>query len=158
MGTASLIAASIAILLLVITAYVLIGGTIATAEVVMSAQREAASSNADQIRTGITIMGTLTDAPSSVIYITVENSGNVPVTDFDHMDLFLAQGGFPVHYHYGTDANSWSLVSIEPDDIHPRQLDPDETMNISVAFGSEVPTWIQVATSNGICDSAYVGD
>jgi flagellar protein FlaF len=156
MGTASLIATSVAILLLVITAYVLVGGTLATAEVVIAAQRDAANHQEARIRTGITITHTLHVANASTLYVLVENSGSEPVADFDHLDLFLADGGAPVYYPRGAGAGTWSLVSIDPDVVHPGVLDPDEAMNISVLYTGGAPAWVQASTGNGICDSVYV--
>jgi len=156
MGTASLIATSVAILLLVITAYVLVGGTLATAEVVISAQRDATSHHEERIRTQISIIRTLHAVNDSTLYVLLENTGSEPVTDLDHFDVFLADGGSPIYYPRGSGAGTWTLVSIMPDDIHPALLDPDEVMNISVIYTGNAPTWVQTATDNGIIDSAYV--
>jgi flagellar protein FlaF len=156
MATASLIAASIGILLLVVTAYVLVGGTLATAEVVISAQQDAASHHEERIRTGITIARTLHVPGVSTLYVLLENSGSEPITDFDHLDVYLSDGGTPTYHPFGAGPGTWSLVSIVPDVVHPNQLDPDEMMNISVPYAGNPPTWVQVATDNGVCDSTYV--
>ncbi len=56
MGMGSLIASAVAIILLVITAYIIVGGTIATAEVVALAQEEQAHSIQKAMRTSIEIV------------------------------------------------------------------------------------------------------
>lgn len=156
MGTASLIATSIAILLLVITAYVLVSGTIGTAEVVISAQRDATSTHEARLRTSIGINTTLLVPGISTLYILVENTGSEVITDFDHLDIYISDGGSPVYYPRGAVPGTWSLVTITPDAVHPGQLDPDETMNISVIYAGNDPEWVQVTTNNGIYDSSYV--
>jgi len=46
-------------------------------------------------------------------------------------------------------------VSITPDEVHPGELDPGETLNLSVTYDI-IPTWVQVVTPNGVSGSAYI--
>jgi hypothetical protein len=86
----------------------------------------------------------------------MRNAGGETIGDFDHMDIFVASDGIPVRYPRGNGAGTWSLSSIEPDAIHPLQLDPDEVAIIGIAFTGSPPTWVKASTSTGASASAYV--
>lgn len=156
MGTASLVATAIGVLLLVITAYVLAGGTITVAEVVATAQRDSVSQHEVRMRTAIEIQSVNLDTNSSTLVVSVKNTGNERLDDFNHTDIFLLINGVPEHCTYHSGAYPWTILSITPDAIHPGQLDPGEVMNISVSYGVSPPTWVQVTTSSGVSDSQYV--
>ncbi len=157
MGLGSLIASAVAIILLVITAYVIIGGTITTAEIVSLAQEEQAHTISKAMRTSIDIVDVDVDANASVMYVQVLNAGSEIIADFDNMDVFVIYGAEPQYVSAGSGAGTWTAGAITPDAVHPGQLDPEETLNISVACtGGDPPTWVQVTTANGVCDSAYV--
>ncbi len=156
MSVGSLVASGIGILLLVITAYVLVGGTLGTAELVVMAQSDLAIQQETRMRTNIDIAATSLDAAEQVLYVEVENSGNEPIVNFAHMDVYLVTSGSPVYYPYGTGEDTWQYVAINPDQIHPRQLDPGEVLNLSVLYTGDDPTWVQVTTGNGVYDSAYI--
>ena len=157
MGLGSLIASAVAIILLVITAYVIVGGTIATAEVVALAQEEQAHTIAKAMRTSIDIVDVRVDANASVMYVEVFNAGSEIITDFDAMDVFVIYDAEPQYVAAGAGPGTWSHGAIIPDAVHPGQLDPEETVNITVAYtGGDPPAWVQVTTGNGVYDSAYV--
>jgi flagellar protein FlaF len=157
MGLGSLIASAVAIILLVITAYVIIGGTIATAEIVSLAQEEQAHTIQKAMRTSIDIVDVEVDAGASVMYVEVYNAGTEIIADFDSMDVFVIYNAEPWYISPGTGPGTWSPGAIVPDIVHPGQLDPEETVNISVAYAGGVPpAWVQVTTGNGVCASAYV--
>jgi len=157
MGMGSLIASAVAIILLVITAYVIIGGTIATAEIVSLAQEEQAHTISKAMRTSIDIVDVDVDANASVMYVQVLNAGSEIIADFDNMDVFVIYGAEPQYVSAGTGAGTWSSGAITPDAVHPGQLDPEETIELTIAYaGGDPPAWVQVTTANGVCDSAYV--
>jgi len=156
MGTASLIASAVGILLLVVTAYVLVGGTIMTAEVVTLAQQDSFHAGEARMRTAISITNTTVNLTTSTLSFDMRNTGGEIIGDFDHMDVFVATGGVPLRCPQGTGAGTWSLSSIEPDDIHPSRLDPDEVAIIAVAYTGTPPTWVKASTSTGVSASAYV--
>ena len=157
MGTASLVATAIGVLLLIITAYVLAGGTITVAEVVATAQRDSVNLHEVRMRTAIEIRSAILETNSSTLFVSVENTGNELLDDYDHTDVFLLMDGIPEHCAYHSGIYPWTILSIQPDAIHPGQLDPGEVMNISIPYGESPPTWIQVTTSSGVSDSQYVG-
>ena len=156
MGIASLVATAIGVLLLIITAYVLAGGTITVAEVVATAQRDAVSQHEVRMRTAIDIQSAILDKKISTLVVSVENTGNERLDDYDHTDVFLLIDGIPEHSAYHSGTYPWTILSIQPDAIHPGQLDPGEVMTISVPYNVSTPTWVQVTTSSGVSDSQYV--
>lgn len=155
MSAGPLVASGIGIFLLVVTAYILIGGTLTTTEVMVEAQSNLAAYQETRMRTAIAIQNTTLDGPT--LYVDVKNTGNEPVVNITSIDVYLQNEGEPVYIPYGTDAYHWTKVDITPDAIHPGQLDPDETLNLSVTCteGDNL-TWVQVVTPNGVSSSAYI--
>ena len=98
MGAGTIIATAIAITLLIITGYVLIAGTLSTAQVVAMAQQAAAEQEAQRIHTRIEIMNASTNTTTQQTFIEVKNTGSEVVGDFDHMEVYLLQGGVPYTY------------------------------------------------------------
>jgi flagellar protein FlaF len=153
MAAASLVATALGIILLLVTGYVLVGGALTSSQVVMEAQKDMTAAQVEMLGTGMEI--TAVSSSSNPIYIQVTNSGNVPIVDFEHMDVFLLKSGdVPTRIHYaGTGDNTWQKVLIFPDVIHPNQWDPGEEMNISVSYTGSPPGAVQITTANGV--SAY---
>jgi flagellar protein FlaF len=154
MGAGTIIATAIALTLLIITGYVLIGGTISTARVVALAQQAAADREADKIHTRIEIFSATTNITDGRTYIEVNNTGSLVLRDFDHMEVYLLQAGTP--YLYTNLSGKWTYT-ISPDAVHPRLLDPDEAVNITVSYDPALgdPAWVKVTTANGVYASKY---
>lgn len=156
MSAGPLVASATGIALLIVTAYVLIGGTLSTTEVMAEAQSNLVAYQEARMRTAIEIQETVID--NQTLYVKVKNTGSESIVDFPSIDVYLQVEGEPVYVPYGTDLNHWSKVSIEPDGVHPGQLDPGETLTISITYavGVTPPTWVQVVTPNGVTGSAYI--
>jgi len=155
MSAGPLVASGVGILLLVVTAYVLIGGTLATTEVMVEAQSNLAASQEVRMRTAIAIQNTTLDG--TTLDVEVKNTGSEPVVEIPSIDVYLLSGGEPVYIPYGAGTNRWERGNITPDTVHPGELDPGETLTISVAYGEEInPAWVQVVTPNGVSSSAYI--
>jgi flagellar protein FlaF len=154
MAAGTIIATAIAVVLLIITGYVLIGGTLSTARTVALAQHAATEQDAQRLHTRIEIFSAVTDNNSSRTFIMVNNTGSEVVGAFDHMEVFLLQDGAP--YAYTNASGTWTYT-IEPDMVHPNLLDPDEVANITVDYDPSRgnATWVKVTTANGVYDSAY---
>ncbi|WP_292729863.1 flagellar protein FlaF [Methanoculleus sp.] len=150
MSAGPLIASGVGILLLVATAYILIGGTLATTEVMVEAQSNLATYQEARMRTAIAIQNT--SIADSTLFVEVENTGSEPVVGVPSIDVYLQSGGVPVYVPFG----DWSKVSITPDEVHPGELDPGETLNLSITYQDISPTWVQVVTPNGVSSSAYI--
>ena len=156
MATGTLIATAIALILLVVTAYALVGGTLSTAEVIAVAQSDVAKQQEIRLHTSISILDTHVEANTSTLFMEVENAGSEVIGDFDHMDVYLCSGGDPAFYPRGSGPGTWSIVSISPDSIRPGMLDPGEVANLSVVYSGNPPEWVQVVTACGVYDSKYV--
>jgi flagellar protein FlaF len=156
MGAGTIIATAIAITLLIITGYILIGGTLSTARVVALAQQAAADREAVKIHTRIEIENASSNITDNVTYLEVKNTGSIVLGDFGHMEVYLLQRGIP--YTYTNLSGKWTYT-ISPDAVHPMLLDPDEVANISVSYDENRgdPTWVKLTTANGVYASRYSG-
>ena len=155
MSAGPLVASGVGILLLVATAYVLIGGTLATTEVMVEAQSNLAANQEVRMRTAIAIPNTTLNGTN--LYVEVKNTGSEPVVDIPSIDVYVQSNGEPVYIPYGAGTNRWERGNIAPDAVHPGQLDPGETLNLSVTCTEDgTPTWVQIVTPNGVSSSAYI--
>jgi flagellar protein FlaF len=150
MSAGPLVASGIGILLLVATAYVLVGGTLATTEVMVEAQSNLVTHQEARMRTAIAIQNTTTG--ESVLHVEVKNTGSEPIVDIPSIDVYLGIENVPTYVPYG----DWNRTNITPDGIHPGELDPGETLTLSIGFEGQNPTWVQVVTPNGVSSSAYL--
>jgi len=148
MSAGPIVASGVGILLLVVTAYVLIGGTLTTTEVLVEAQSSLAAQQEARMRTAIAIQETALN--NQTLYVELENTGSEPIVDVAAIDVYIYRDGTP---HYTGD---WTVVDISPDDIHPGMLDPGETLFLAVRFEGNSPGYVQVVTGNGVSSSAYV--
>ncbi|MBT8507308.1 hypothetical protein AZH53_02540 [Methanomicrobiaceae archaeon CYW5] len=162
MASGGLIATAVALILLIITAYVIIGGILATTEIVSAAQTDKFNHQEARMRTDIEITGSTIVQPTGVMYLQVENTGKEIISGFEYFDLHLIfrNDKEPVYYSYSSSmpgTGEWTVEGITPDSIHKNQLDPGETLNLTVQFPlTEIPEWVQITTPNGVYDSGYV--
>jgi flagellar protein FlaF len=163
MGVGTVIATAIAILLLIITAYVLIGGTLATAKTAVFAQRAASDEENQRIHTGIMITNASVNSGAEETFVEVKNTGSEVIGDFHHMEVYLLQNVTPDAYTPYTYTNLPATFNFTyridpPDLIHPGILDPDEVANMTVHYDATKgdPSWVKVTTSIGVYDSAYL--
>lgn len=151
MAAASLVASALGIVLILVTAYILVGGTVMTSETVVNAQKDMTALQVKMIGTSMDITDVSTSNPR---YITIENTGSEAIRNFEQVDVFLTfSGSAPQIYRYNTGGGIgyWEKNEIVPDYIHPQQWDPGEVLNISVEYSPEAGTLIgvQVTTGNG---------
>ncbi|MDI3507486.1 MAG: archaeal flagellar protein FlaF [Methanomicrobiaceae archaeon] len=156
MSAGPIVASGVGILLLVVTAYVLIGGTLTTTEVLVEAQSSLAAQQEARMRTAIAIQETTLNNQS--LSVEVDNTGSEPVVDISSIDVYLHYETGPVYIPYEKgDVNYWNNVRINPDGVHPGQWDPDETLTLIVTFEEgATPICVQVVTPNGVSASAYI--
>lgn len=158
MAVAEIIGAAIGIALLVIVAYVIVGGTLSAGETIANAQKDLSQLAEARLRTGITLNKSEVHSSGQGLNFSVTNTGNELIGDFSHMDILIRTSGEPSGFQYLTydstscgAAGSWCIYGdIVPDTIHPRQLDPGEKMWIWATFAGGSPVWFQVTTGNGI--------
>lgn len=154
MGTAALVSTAIGLALLILTAYVLIEGSVVTATTMATAQRDQAHLQEVRLHTSISIR---TAGGIDPLLVEVENTGSETIPDPTHLDVFVITEGAPVRCTRGEGPFTWQITFITPDLVHPNQLDPGERMMISVQTGGNEAVWVQVTTANGISDSRYLG-
>ncbi|NMB79267.1 MAG: hypothetical protein GYA23_09275 [Methanomicrobiales archaeon] len=162
MAVAEIIGAAVGIMLLVIVAYLLVGSTLTSAEVVITAQKDMSLQQDIRLNTRVEVTDTNIDE-NPYVNISVTNTGTQVISDFAHMDVLVypnPAGGYE-HLTYNANtckvAGTWCIpadLGIQNDYIHPGQLDPDEKVWIMASPASvTVPGLIQVTTSNGITAS-----
>jgi flagellar protein FlaF len=166
MAVAEIIGAAVGILLLVIVAYVIVGGTLAAGETIASAQKDLAQITEARLRTSINLNKTETHLSGQGLNFSVTNTGNEMIADFTHMDILISTGkdsGGYQHLTFNSGSNkcgidgTWCIYGdIIPDTMHPNQLDPGEKMWIWATFPTGSPVWFQVTTGNGVYAAAYV--
>jgi flagellar protein FlaF len=153
MAAATLVASAVGILILVVTAYVVMGGTIALSETVTSSQKTQAAQQAVRLHTAVEILDGVAVDPLKVVFLEVRNSGSETIGDPEDMGVILLHSDEPVYYT--NSSGSW-WYRISPDIIHPGQWDPDEMMNITVTYTKVAPSWAKVVTGDGVYDSLYL--
>jgi len=156
MAVADLIGAAVGVMLLVIVAYLLVGSTLSTAEIVTNAQKAAALQEQTQLRTDFTIGDVAWDG--SNINCTINNTGKEIISDFKHMDVIVysPSAGYQVYpYSSATEVvpGTWRIISKGQEIIHPSELDPGETYRILIEINGDAPAWFQITTGNGVYDS-----
>lgn len=164
MAVAEIIGAAIGVLLLVIVAYMLVGGTLTAAETVVTAQKDITLMQETRLRTDLTILDHTLNG--SHLDFHIMNTGTETISDLPHMDVFSYNKTDPYKGYYrfsydktrsGTEG-TWYIPEngFENDYIHTGQLDPNVTMWIVMTPSSSEPLYypkpdhIQVITSNGI--------
>ena len=169
MAVAEIIGSAVGVLLLVVVAYLLVGGTLSTAETVVAAQKDITLLQEARLGTKIDISD-ISGPVGGLMNFTVSNNGTTSINDMQHMDVILFDQTNGYRYYYYAKNDSYPLESLDPKDlfeyewtdttytndyIHYRQLDPGVTMKVEVKLPTTdtKPVSIQVITSNGI--SAY---
>jgi len=158
MAGAIIIASAIGILLLVLVGYVIVGGTLSSADRIESAQKDMAIINEEQLGTNIDITwawweGAYPDYEIDDFEVT--NTGN-EIINLDKVGVVVIPtgSGTPIYFKKGTVAGStWQLVNIDPDDVHPNQWDPGEVIYGEIHLMPNEPDVIYVFTPNGVADS-----
>jgi archaeal flagellar protein FlaF len=168
MAVAEIIGAAIGVLLLVVVAYLLVGGTLSAAETVMSAQKDITLLHEERMGTLISLSD-VKYPQGGVMNFSVSNNGTTGINDLPHMDVFSYDTTYGyTHYTYVPNSletlnpntlpdQTWTTTWYLKDDIHARQLDPGVTMRVEMKLpeGAPAPTVVQVTTGNGV--SAVTG-
>jgi flagellar protein FlaF len=154
MAVAELIGAAIGVLLLVMVAYLLVGSTLSTGEIVVNAQKDVTLQQEARLHTSFDI--TVTGHNSTTISAKITNTGTEIISDLNHMDVLvdLGSNNFQICTYDttpgGTVAGKWYIYSRNSEIIHPYELDPGEVYDITIYFMDSSPRWFQVTTSNGV--------
>ena len=156
MSAGTIIATGIAIILLIVTGYILIGGILTTSRIAVMAQQAASDQDAQRMHTQIEISSAITNTSLHETFIEVNNTGSEVVGNFNYMEVYLLQDGAPYMYMNQSGPLNWTY-SISPDVVNPGLLDPGEVANITVPYDPAKgnATWVKVTTANGVYASAY---
>jgi len=156
MAVAEIIGAAVGVLLLVIVAYLLVGGTLSMAETVATAQKDL--THLQEARLGTSISISDKETPGTFLNFSVTNTGSEPITDLSQMDVF-SYNTSKMYQHYTYvglaedtgEPNTWTIKKYENDIIHPSEFDPGVKIWIKVnLLPGTTPTNVQVTTANGI--------
>jgi hypothetical protein len=165
-----IIVSAIGILLLVLGGYVLVDSTLASADIIASAQKDMVMNSKEQMDTAIQISAVSFYGSSAPYYLHFHttNTGNEIVSNFNFIDVFVTiSGNEPVHYRfdpnsyacgdgYGcgdADLGTWNYAEFDgPDIIHPNMVDPGETLSIRIGNFDSNPAHytVQATTPNGV--------
>ena len=158
MAAADLIGAAVGVLLLVIVAYMLVGSTLSTAEIVTNAQKAVTLQEQTQLRTDFTITGVTGVTPVTGGYMfncTINNTGKEIISDFRHMDVVVYGDNDYQLCTYnpnkeGVIPGTWTILDKGTETIHLSELDPGEAYQIMVTTSGISPYWFQINTGNGV--------
>ena len=158
MAVAELIGAAIGVLLLVIVAYVLVGSTLTTAEIVATAQKDVTLLQESRIHTLFSLSNTANT--STTITTDITNSGTELIGDLTHTDVLVYDAGSGYQYYKYSQGSAtpgtWTVTNTYSEFLHPYELDPGEKYQIQVNLVSSSPQWFQVTTANGVYASAFI--
>lgn len=156
MAVAEIIGAAIGVLLLVIVAYLIVGGTLSVAETVATAQKDLTVLTESRIRTDFQLNKSEISIEGNGLNFSVTNTGNEVISDYTHIDIYTSDNTGSGYERFTYDPENerspgtWNLVRIDNDYIHPNQIDPGEKAWILAFFAGSDPVWVQVSASNGV--------
>ena len=143
MAFGEIIASAIGITLLIITAYVLVGGVLTTTQVAMNAQSEMTAIHMQMLGTALTIDPS--ENVTSALIIHMRNTGSEPI-DLLHTNVFIrGQNSAPVLIPRGSGAGTWSV-----DPVTKVLWRPTEVLNMTVMYEATPPVIFQITTGNGV--------
>ena len=169
MAAATLVATAFGIIIIIVTAYVLAGGTLLTSEVVINAQKDTTDLQMKILGTSMKVVPNISDGSSyyfkdvdGYLYFYIENDGREPIRDFEHIDIYLPDStpGFSLYMYEESSAPSsgnWTKHQIKRiigegyfDENHfINQWDPSEILIIKV--NSQIdPNYIKIVSDNGV--------
>jgi len=168
MAAATLVATAFGIILIIVTAYVLAGGTLLTSEVVMNAQKDMTNLQTKMLGTSMEVTPNISDGSfyykdvDGYLYFFIENDGREPIRDFEHIDIYLpdAVTGFSLYSYEDSSTPSsgnWTKHQIKriigegyfEENLFINQWDPSEILIIKVNSPVD-PNYIKIVSDNGV--------
>jgi hypothetical protein len=172
MAGAIIIACGIGILLLILAGYVIIGGTLASADITAAAQKDMTLQQEERLGTSISIAdytyeywcGSQQPPDQWSIYFRVLNNGNQIIHNPSNVQFMLFRGSNPpLLYNYGSgtygtmtwyyDGNFDTTIRGAGEIINPGQWDPGEYLFGQIKVPMPEPTntdKMQVVLANGV--------
>jgi len=157
--------------ILIFSSYLLATSTVFTMNTLSQSFKKANDMQNGKLKTEIEIVN-VSVSNAQNITVVINNTGKTKILndDFKYIDVFVyydiigAAGGYtfkwiPYTEAYPPENNSWTVVSISPDSVNPRNFDPDEQMKIWIRVLPRIESgttgWIEVVMPNGISASSY---
>ena len=107
----------------------------------------------DRLHTNIKITDAEFDENASHVHLTVENTGETKLSDFNHWDVIVVRGG-EASYLKKNDIPDDRFNLTFRDSINPGILDPDESIDLELPSQfSSGSLYVTVITENGIASS-----
>ena len=157
--------------ILIFSSYLLATSTIFTMNTLSQSFKKANDMQNGKLKTEIEIVNvSVSDAQN--ITVVINNTGKTKILndDFMYIDVFVYYDivgaaerytfkWIPYTETYPPENDHWTVVSISPDSVNPRNFDPDEQMKIWIRVLPRIESgttgWIEVVTPNGISASSY---
>lgn len=168
MAAATLVATAFGIIIIIVTAYVLAGGTLLTSEVVINAQKDMTDLQVKMLGTSMRVVVNTTDGSyyttdGEYLYLEIFNNGREPIRDFKHMDVYLPDSTTGCSLYSYVEANppsigNWTKNGVimrvvngeyKTEAIYRNQWDPGEILRIKVNYQGS-PEYFKIVTSNGV--------
>lgn len=167
MAAATLVATAFGIIIIIVTAYVLAGGTLLTSEVAINAQKDMTDLQVKMLGTSMAVIPNTSDGSyyttdGSYLYFFIENDGREPIRDFKHIDVFLydsATGFSRYSYEESSTPSSgnWSKHQIKriieesyfDENLFINRWDPGEILIIKVNSPVD-PNYLKIVSGNGV--------
>ncbi|MBU4491244.1 MAG: hypothetical protein KKD69_02155 [Euryarchaeota archaeon] len=158
MGFGAIIATALGLVLIIMTAYIVLGGTYSLSISMAESIKKIHEKKNEQLRTSIRI-----DSGSKsgiYVYLNLMNTGSSKIREFQMMDVIVAntstKNSSYLKYKNGVlSQEEWNLTILYKDHINPGMADPGEGMNLTLRTTSN-PNIVWVATPNGIVASAHL--
>jgi archaellum component FlaF (FlaF/FlaG flagellin family) len=158
MAGAVVIVSAIGILLLVLVGYVLVGNTLASGNMIASAQKDMTALREDQLNTNITVTYTSQNygvqCPVHNLNFTIRNTGNT-IIDYQKLNMvIMTTPPYSPDYINGYATGDWQLLGIYQDQyghgelVNPNLWDPGEYVAGYICMDPH-PTDLYVFTPNG---------
>jgi len=171
MSFGTIFATIVFVAILMFSSYLLATSTIFTMNTLSQSFKKANDMQNGKLKTEIEIVN-VSVSNAQNITVVINNTGKTKILndDFKYIDVFVyydivgAEEGYtfkwiPYTEAYPPENNSWTVVSISPDSVNPRNFDPDEQMKIWIRVLPRIENgttgWIGVVMPNGISASSY---
>ncbi len=143
----SLITGAVAVLLILITGYVIIGGILTISETTFNTQTEILGLNQKFLKTNINILYSEKNATSFLIGVANNGSTSFGGSDYGKMDLFIGYSDYSIVRETLTSTLASSIIN---DRINRKIWDESEIINLSRSGLGKEPVWVKIVTPNGV--------
>jgi flagellar protein FlaF len=145
MAVSEIIGAAVGVLMLLITAYMLMGGVLYTADVVTSAQKDNTLLQETRLGTDFEITNAEQSSDTS-ININISNIGSEVIRDFSHMDIIVINN-----------TEGYQYITLDSDIYKKIQLDPHHTIWVYATLYPPLKADnVIVVTNNGVFNSKTI--